>query len=309
MRLLLIGCTGFVGAELIPELLTAGHQLTVISRKAPIKFPTAYEEGQLIQLRLNPADPSNWKQAKVIAALEQAEGVVNLAGEPIAERRWTQKQCTLIENSRLNTTRSLVQAMTQLKRPPRVLVNASAIGYYGASADDLFTEESKCGDDFLSNLCEQWENIARQKPRSTRLIIIRLGIVLGPDGGALKKMLPIFKAGLGGPIGNGKQWMSWIHRKDLCKLIAKAISNQSWSGVINGVAPEAVPMKEFAKALGKVLGRPSLLPVPGAILKLLLGDGASVVLEGQQVSSKRLEKLGFKFQYPEISQALAAATK
>ena len=230
--------------------------------------------------------------------------MINLAGEPIADKRWTSTHCQILESSRLNTTNALVNAMRQLKRGPRVFINASAIGYYGTSINEHFTEESSHGNDFLANLSRDWEAAAMKKPKSTRLTIFRIGIVLGPNGGALGKMIPVFKAGLGGPIGDGQQWMSWIHRTDFCQMIQQALTKKSWTGVINAVAPEPIRMNKFAADLGRNLGRPSLLPVPGAILKLLLGDGSRVVLEGQHVSSERLRKLGFKFQYPELNQAL-----
>ncbi|WP_320666553.1 TIGR01777 family oxidoreductase [Prochlorococcus sp. MIT 1307] len=306
MRLLLIGCTGFIGRELVPQLLSAGHHVTLVSRKDQKGFDQNLSSHQLIWLQQNPAELINWEQGELWTALNKADGVINLAGEPIAEKRWTATHCQEIKNSRLNTTNGLVNALGQLRRPPRVLINASAVGYYGTSQDALFNENSINGNDFLAKLCNEWEATANKKPRSSRLIIFRIGIVLGPDGGALKKMLPVFKAGLGGPIGDGDQWMSWIHRTDLCQMIQQALTNKSWSGVINAVSPSAVSMSKFAAVLGKSLGRPSLLPVPGALLKLLLGDGARVVLEGQQVESIRLNQIGFKFQYAKLDQALAA---
>ncbi len=309
MRLLLIGCTGFVGRELVPQLLNSGHQITLVSRKKTQSFAANLPTKQLRPLKLDPADRKNWSKQPLVSALAEAEGVINLAGEPIAEKRWTVKHCQKLTNSRLETTDALVEAMGKLRRPPRVLVNASAVGFYGTSQDALFNEQSPCGQDFLGNLCEQWENSANKKPKSTRLVVVRIGIVVGPDGGALGKMLPVFRAGLGGPLGKGQQWMSWIHRSDLCQLIETALKNNSWSGAINAVSPEPSSMAEFADSLGSVLGRPSFLPVPGPILKLLLGDGAKVVLEGQHVESNRLDKLGFKFLHPKLKQALNASIK
>ena len=308
MRLLLIGCTGFVGRELIPHLLKKGHHLTLVSRKSAREFTQTRLNNQLNHLQLNPAELKNWQKKELLTALSEADGVINLAGEPIAEKRWTQNHCQVLYDSRINTTQGLVNAMNQLRRPPKVLVNASAIGFYGTSLKAQFNENSQCGDDFLANLCKQWESSAINKPRSTRLIIFRIGIVLGRNGGALGKMLPIFKAGLGGPIGNGTQWMSWIHRSDLCQMIELALTKKSWSGVINAVAPKPTSMSNFATNLGICLGRPSLFPVPGAILKFLLGDGARVVLEGQQVESIHLKRLGFRFNYSELNQALAEIT-
>ena len=310
MRLLMIGCTGFIGNELVPHLLRNGHHLTIVSRsKARTFTKELLSSKDITYLECNPAEESNWSKGALIDALDAADGVINLAGEPIAERRWTSSHCQELVNSRLKTTRGIIKAMNQLKRPPRVIINASAIGFYGTSADKNFTEESECGEDFLGTLCKQWEAAATEKPKSTRLIILRIGIVLGKGGGALGKMLPVFKAGLGGPIGDGSQWMSWIHRTDLCQIVQEGLTNKSWSGVINCVAPNPVSMNQFATSLGKNLGRPSLLAVPGPILKLLLGDGARVVLEGQKVESKKLNKLGYQFQYQELNKALKAITQ
>ena len=309
MRLLLMGCTGFIGRELVPQLLSAGHHVTLISRKNHKDLSQKLASNQLILLQKNPADATSWQQGELLKVLAEADGVINLAGEPIAEKRWSASHCKELEDSRIETTKGLTAAMCQLKRPPGVLVNASAIGYYGTSQDCHYTEENTCGEDFLASLCKKWETAAQEKPRATRLVVFRIGIVLGPDGGALGKMLPVFKTGLGGPIGNGSQWMSWIHRTDLCQMVQQSLINKSWSGIVNAVAPKAVSMGQFASVLGKSLGRPSLLPIPGAILKLLLGDGARVVLEGQHVNSIRLQKLGFKFQYPELNEALTAITK
>tara|TARA_E500000081_G_scaffold116256_1_gene119547 strand:- start:108 stop:884 length:777 start_codon:yes stop_codon:yes gene_type:complete len=252
---------------------------------------------------MNPAESSSWNKEEIQNALKSCEGVINLAGEPIAEKRWTDAHCKEITNSRLETTKNLIKNLRNLKKSPKVLINASAIGFYGSNPQTEFTEENIPGNDFLANLCKEWESIAKNKPRATRLLIVRIGIVLAKDGGALGKMLPIFRAGLGGPIGDGKQWMSWIHRTDLCNLINASIKNSAWSGVVNGVAPNPVRMNEFSNSLGQVLGRPSLLAVPGPILKLILGDGARVVLEGQNVKPQRLNKLKFKFSFPAINDA------
>lgn len=306
MRLLLLGCTGFVGRELVPLLLELGHQITVVSRRRD-PFP-ARSEDRLVCLSCDPADPASWQREDLRQALAAAQGVVNLAGEPIAEQRWTPAHRQKLLDSRLETTRLLVEAMARLPQPPQVLVNASAIGYYGTSLEACFDEASPAAEDFLGQLCARWEHAAVAAPSPCRVVILRLGIVLGPDGGALGKMLPVFRAGFGGPVGSGRQWMSWIHRHDLCRLIARALEEPAYQGVYNAVAPEPTRMAIFAAALGRALARPSLLPVPGPLLQLLLGDGAQVVLEGQQVLPRRLEAQGFPFQFPELNAALAAAT-
>ena len=306
MRLLLIGCTGFIGRELIPQLLESGHQITIVSRKLPQESSPPLDSQELVHIQIDPSNLDNWNNKDLLHALSQANGVINLAGEPIAEKRWTKEHCEKIEESRYSTTEGLVSAMKRLKKPPKVFLSGSAIGFYGTHPNDIFNEESNCGDDFLAKLCERWENLAKRKPSSTRLVIFRIGIVLGSDGGALGKMLPVFRAGFGGPIGSGQQWMSWIHRTDLCQILEKCLIENQWEGVVNAVAPNPSTMNSFSKSLGKVLGRPSLLPVPGPLLKLLLGDGAKVVLEGQKVQSNRLKH--FKFKYNQIDDALKAIT-
>ena len=309
MRLLLIGCTGLVGRGLIPVLQAAGHQLTIVSRRAsPAAFP-ADVAGALQWIQVDPAVASSWSESTPLHdALAASDGVVNLAGEPIAEQRWTVQHLETLESSRLETTRHLVSALATLAKPPSVLVNASAVGYFGTSLDGRFEESSPVGQDFLARLCQKWEQAAAEKPAATRLVVLRIGIVLSSQGGALAKMLPVFRAGFGGPIGSGQQWMSWIERGDLCRIIQSSLETDSWSGVINAVAPDPVTMAVFAGSLGRCLGRPSLLPVPGPMLQLLLGDGSKVVLEGQFVRSSRLEALGFNFLCPTLPVALDVAT-
>ncbi len=304
MRLFLLGCTGFVGSKLVPRLINAGHEVTVISRKISQEFQASVNNKKCIHIQLNPASNENWQSEELLKALRQADAVINLAGEPIAEKRWTKEHCKLIEDSRLQTTRNLIGSMNKLKTPPKTLINGSAIGFYGTSENKIFNEQSSAGEDFLAKLCDRWEGLAAQKPESTRLVILRIGIVLEKQGGALKKMLPIFKSGFGGPLGNGKQWMSWIHLSDLCQIIENALIENKFSGPINCVAPNPVSMKQFAETLARSLKKPSLLAIPSIILKLLIGDGAKIVLEGQKVIPKKLQSLEFKFQYSAIDQTL-----
>ncbi len=306
MHLLLLGCSGFVGRELVPFLLELGHSLTLVSRQ-PKPFPHL-EGNRLSCLQLDPGQAASWDQDGLQQALAAAEGVVNLAGEPIAEKRWTPAHRQLLMTSRVATTEHLVRAMRRLDTPPAVLVNGSAVGYYGTSSEACFTEASPAGEDYLAEICTRWEAAAAGCPSATRLVILRIGIVLGSDGGALGRMLPVFRLGFGGPVGSGRQWMSWIHRHDLCRLIAAALEDERFRGTYNAVAPEPVTMAEFATGLGRAIGRPSLLPVPGPVLQLLLGDGAQVVLEGQRVLSERLQNQGFPFHYGDLNAALAAAT-
>ena len=307
MRILLLGCTGFVGRELVPKLLDENHEIYIVSRKpiSKLKLNLDFNKFKFVQIDLSKEE--NWNNENFQNMLRETDGIINLMGEPIAEKKWTSDQKQEIENSRINPTKFMMKTLKNFKINPNVIINGSAIGYYGTSLSDEFTENSVGGNDFLANLCKRWEAAASEKPFFSRLVIFRIGIVLEADGGALGKMLPIFKVGLGGPIGDGKQWMSWIHRSDLCTLITQALVNKKYSGVFNAVAPKPVLMKEFCQTLGKCLNRPNLLPVPGSILKILLGDGAKVVLEGQKVLSSKLKNYNFK--YPLLEKAIYASTK
>ena len=307
MRLLLLGCTGFVGKELVPTLLTENYEIYIVSRTplSKLKLNLDFNKFKFIQIDLS--KEQSWNNENLLNILREVDGIINLMGEPIAEKKWTDSQKKVIENSRINSTKFMMKTLKNFKINPQIIINASAIGYYGTSLSDEFTENSISGKDFLANLCEKWEAVAFEKPFFSRLVIFRIGIVLESEGGALGKMLPIFKIGLGGPIGDGMQWMSWIHRSDLCNLITKALVDKKYSGVFNAVAPEPVLMKDFSNTLGKCLNRPNLLPVPGAVLKILLGDGAKVVLEGQKVISTKLKN--FNFKYPYLEKAIYASTK
>ena len=307
MRLLLLGCTGFVGKELVPTLLSENHEIYIVSRKpiSKLKIDLDFNKFKFVQIDLS--KEQNWNNENLLNILRETNGIINLIGEPIGEKKWTSAQKKEIENSRINTTKFMMKTLKNFKLNPKVIINGSAIGYYGTSLSDEFTENSIGGKDFLANLCKKWEAVASEKPFFSRLVILRTGIVLESDGGALGKMLPIFKIGLGGPIGDGMQWMSWIHRSDLCALITKALVDKKYSGVFNAVAPNPVLMRDFSQTLGKCLKRPNLLPVPGAVLKLLLGDGAKVVLEGQKVISTKLKN--FNFKYPHLEKAIYASTK
>ena len=309
MRLLLLGCTGFVGKELVPALLKEGHKLCIISRKNANKLKTNIPQDKYTFLKIDLSKKQSWSNENLLRNLKDSDGIINLIGEPIADKKWTDIQKKEIEKSRINSTKFLMNTLKKYNINPKVIINGSAIGFYGTSLTEEFNENSKCGNDFLANLCKRWEEVATEKPFFSRLVIFRIGIVLGADGGALGKMLPIFKIGLGGPIGDGKQWMSWIHRSDLCGLIINALVNKQFSGVFNAVAPEPVLMKDFSKTLGRCLNRPNLLPVPSTILKFLLGDGAKLVLEGQKVLSIKLQEKIYKFKYPLLEKAIYASTK
>ena len=307
MRLLLLGCTGFIGKELVPTLLNENHDIYVVSRKPISKLKLDLDFNKIKFFQIDLSKEQSWNNENILNILRDVDGIINLMGEPIAEKKWTDAQKQEIESSRIKTTKLMMKTLKNFKISPKVIINGSAIGYYGTSLSAEFTENSIAGKDFLANLCKQWEAVATEKPFFTRLVIFRIGIVLEADGGALGKMLPVFKIGLGGPIGDGMQWMSWIHRSDLCNLITKALVEKSYSGIFNAVSPNPVLMKDFSQTLGKCLKRPNLLPVPGAVLKILLGDGAKVVLEGQKVTSNRLKS--FNFKYPLLESAIYATTK
>ena len=308
MRILMLGCTGFIGKSLIPRLISEGHELCLISRKNidQLKINSSFEK--IAFLKLNLAQERSWNDINLLNQLKSCEVIINLSGEPITEKRWSEQQKLEIENSRVNTTSYLMNSLKKNAINPKVIINASAIGFYGTSLDNIFDETSPSGEDFLAKLCKKWEEAASQKPFFTRLVILRIGIVLGVNGGALGKMLPIFKVGLGGPIGDGNQWMSWIHIDDLCDIIVNGIKDKKYSGVINAVSPKPVKMKEFSSILAKSLQRPNLLPVPAASLKLILGDSAKLLLEGQNIKSIKLNKF-FKFKYPLLEEAIFSLTK
>ena len=309
MRLLLLGCTGFVGKELAPALLKEGHELCIISRKNINNLKINIPVDKFKFLKIDLSKKQNWNNDNLLSNLKDSDGIINLMGEPIADKKWTDSQKEEIEKSRINSTKFLMETLKKFRINPKVIINGSAIGFYGTSLTEEFNENSNSGNDFLANLCKKWEEVANGKPFFSRLVIFRIGIVLEAEGGALGKMLPVYKIGLGGPIGDGKQWMSWIHRSDLCGLILKALVDKKFSGVINAVAPQPVLMKDFSRTLGRCLNRPDLLPVPGSILKLLLGDGAKLVLEGQKVISIKLQEKIYNFKYPLLEKAIYASTK
>ncbi len=294
MKVAITGATGFVGSRLVEKLLARGDQVIIFTRNA---HTTSFPQSAAVQVvQYQPLESGDWQ-----TALASCTAVVNLAGEPIAEQRWTAEQKKIILDSRQIGTQKIVEAIQQAESKPQVLINASAIGYYGVSATAKFDESSPAGSDFLAEVCQKWEAAAQQT--TIRLVTLRLGIVLG-NGGALAKMIPAFKMFMGGPIGSGQQWFSWIHLDDVVSLILTALDDQTMAGVFNATAPQPVSMKELCQKLGEVMGRPSWMPVPGFVLDALLGEGAIVVLEGQQALPKAALSRSFSFQYSEIGSAL-----
>jgi uncharacterized protein len=298
MKIAIAGATGFVGSRLVEQLQAQGHQIVILTRspqQASNRFGTAEIVGY------NPLTSGEWQ-----SSIDGCDAVINLAGEPIAEKRWTPAQKRVMLESRQIGTEKIVEAIEKATSKPPVLINASAIGYYGTSETSKFDETSPAGSDFLAEVCTKWETAAQTASASgTRVVILRLGIVLGQNGGALGKMLAPFSAFVGGPIGSGKQWFSWIHRDDVVKLIIAAITDPNMRGVYNATAPNPVTMTDFAQTLGTVMNRPSWLPVPNFALEALLGEGAIVVLQGQQVTPTNTLAQGFEFQYPTLKPALA----
>ncbi len=302
MKVAITGATGFVGSRLVERLHSEGHSVVVLTRSVDHGrrvFPAeAFPRVEVVGY--SPLEAGGWQNG----VLSGCDGVVNLAGAPISER-WSDEHKQAIMDSRTIGTAKLVEALAKADPKPSVWVNASAIGYYGTSETATFDETSTpIQDDFLSQVCQAWERAAQPvKDYGTRLVILRFGIVLGM-GGAVAKMLTPFRMFAGGPIGSGRQWFSWIHRDDLVNLIVQALQNPQMEGVYNATAPNPVRMDEFCKTLGKVLNRPSWLPVPDFVLETILGDGAQVVLEGQQVLPKRTEASGFSYQYTQVKEAL-----
>ena len=306
MKIAITGATGFVGSRLVGRLISQDHQLIVLSRsvqRAQKVFPaTAFKNLEIVGY--TPTVSGDWQNA-----LSGCDAVVNLAGEPIAEGRWTPERKQEILNSRKLGTQKIVEAIANADPKPSVLVNASAIGYYGTSQTATFDENSPTGNDFLAQVSTQWESEAQKVTSShVRLVILRFGIVLGM-GGALSKMITPFNFFAGGPLGDGKQWFSWIHVDDVVNLILQALNNSQMQGVYNATAPEPVRMSQFCNTMGQVMNRPSWLPVPGFVLEAMLGEAATVVLEGQQVIPKRTLESEFEYQYPKLQSALTEILK
>ncbi|MEH2091746.1 thylakoid membrane protein ThyD [Nostoc sp.] len=301
MKVAITGATGFVGSRLVQRLQGEGHKIVVLTRNTTFAqkvFPSeAFPNVEIVAYTPNAS--GSWQS--VIAS---CDGVVNLAGEPIGEGRWTPERKQEILNSRKLGTQKIVEAIANANSKPSVLINASAIGYYGTSETATFDETSQSGNDFLAQVCQAWEAEARKvKDAGVRLVILRFGIVLG-NGGALGKMIPPFKLFAGGPIGSGRQWFSWIHVDDLVNLILQALTKPEIEGVYNATAPNPVRMADLSLTMGQVMNRPSWLPVPAFAIEALLGDGAIVVLEGQQVIPKRTVQTGFEYKYPNLQPAL-----
>jgi uncharacterized protein len=296
MNILLTGATGFIGTALCRSLHDAGHTLRILTRnreRAKTIFPSASF------FEWNPEQDSIDLQA-----FENLDAVINLAGETVAQR-WTKAAKQRMWDSRIKGTQSLMRHLAELPQKPSVIITASAIGYYGDRGEEVLYEESASGEGFLPSLSQAWEQeFFAYQDQFARLAAVRIGIVLGPDGGALQKMLLPFRLGLGGPLGTGRQWMSWIHRDDLLNLFVKILNEQSLAGPINGVSPEPIRNSAFTKVLAKVLHRPAVLPAPSFALNLLLGEMSKLLLDSQRVLPLKALEGGFKFRYNNLCMSL-----
>lgn len=303
MRVTLTGATGLIGTTLLAGLREDGAQITVLSRdpeRARAKLGVAAERW----------DPLG--EPAPVAALEGRDAVVHLAGEPVAQR-WSAAAKRAIRESRVIGTRHLVEGLDACAAQgapgrPRVLVSASAIGYYGPHGEEPLDEEAPPASDFLAEVCTAWEAQARgAQELGVRTVQVRTGVVLDPRGGALAKMLPPFRLGVGGPVAGGHQYVSWIHVRDLVGVMRAALADERWSGPVNGTAPEPVTNRELSRALGRALHRPALLPVPGAALRALYGEMAQIVTTGARVLPAKPLMLGYEFRHPHVEEALRAA--
>ena len=292
MRILITGGTGLIGRHLIPRLLDLGHTVTVVTR-TPDKAQGVLDARVVLWKGLN--DQQN---------LNDIDAVINLAGEPIADKRWTEAQKQRLCNSRWQITQKLVDLFHASETPPALLISGSAAGYYGDLGEVVVTEEEPPHNEFTHKLCARWEQIAcgAQSDR-TRVCLLRTGVVFSPKGGILAKMLPVFRLGLGGPIGSGRQYLAWIHIDDMVNGILWLLDNDL-RGPFNMVSPYPVRNEQFAHALGHALHRPAFMRAPATAVRLMMGESAVLVLGGQRALPKRLEDSGFGFRWYDLEEAL-----
>lgn len=292
MKILITGGTGFLGSYLVKSLSNEGHTLFILTRN-PRKFNSSVE------------NVSYHDYEQVSRLVDGVDAVINLAGHNLFDEKWSDHVKSEILKSRVNTTRSLVLAMKVAENKPKVFISASAVGYYGNRGDEVLTEASTPGSDFLASVCVQWEEEALKASKyGVRVIIPRLGILLEKDGGALEKMITPFKMFVGGPLGSGDQYFPWIHMEDTVNAFNFALSHSELEGPINVTAPEPVTMSDFSKALGITLSRPSFFKVPEFALKALLGEASGALVASQRVVPNRLLEAGFEFKYPKVLPAL-----
>jgi uncharacterized protein (TIGR01777 family) len=299
LKTVIAGGTGFIGQKLTSAFLEEQHRVVILTKR-PIGSRTVPHP------HLEYAHWDGRTEGKWMEELEEADAVINLSGESIGSRRWSARRKLQLLASRIESTNVLVVAIEKAKARPSVLVNASAVGYYGDVKAGDVTEDQAAGNDFLSHLCVRWEAAAMAATESgVRVVVLRSGIVLDARGGALKRMLLPFRMFVGGPLGSGRQWFPWIHQNDEIRAILFAVERKELSGPLNLAAPEPATMKEFSTALGKALHRPSALAVPSFMMRVILGEMADIVLAGQRVIPKKLTQAGFRFQFPTLEGALA----
>ena len=299
MKIVTTGLSGFIGQTLVPRLLSEGHAVVALTRDGERKRSRLDERVTVVQ----------WDGRTLGSWSEQVEGadaVLNFAGESIGAKRWTKLQKERIVASRVDATGAIVEAISRAQTKPSVLINASGADYYGSVEQGDVVEEYPRGDTFLSETVDRWENAAKGAQKfDVRVVLLRSGVVLGANGGALDRMLTPFRMFVGGPLGSGRQWFPWVHVEDLVGAVLFALANESIEGPVNVAAPQSVTMSEFCYSIGRALHRPSWVPVPGFVLKIVLGEMSQVVLTGRRLVPKALERHGFTFNYPRLDAALA----
>jgi len=296
MKILITGGTGFVGTQLTSRFVQDGHEVTILTRS--LKGAKGSSPG-ISYLEGDPTKKGPWQEA-----IKNHDAIINLAGASIFSK-WTDEHKKAIRESRVSTTQNIVEGIPSDPSKKITLFSTSAVGYYGFCGDEELVEDSPPGNDFLARIALEWEGEAlKAREKGARVVITRFGIVMGEKGGALSQMIPLFKKYIGGPIGSGKQWFSWVHIKDLAEAFAFLLKHPEISGPVNVCSPNPVRNKDLAKALGKALHKPSFLPAPGFMVKLVLGEFGSVILEGQRVIPRKLLDSRFVFQYPDIEKAL-----
>jgi len=294
MKIVVAGGTGFIGSNLVKRLAESGHSVVVMSRS------NRPSEGNVIYARWDGATASDWTDA-----VSGADAIINLAGEPIAGKRWSRHQKDKILRSRIEPTRALVSAIELTGRKPDLLLNASAVGYYGSVEAGDVDESVPAGKGFLAETCISWENEAsKAAEHGIRVVALRIGLVLSTAGGALPRLMLPFRLFAGGRLGSGSQWMPWIHIDDLVGMIMFILTDKELHGPVNAVSPEPVTMKEFVKVLGMVMRRPSWLPVPSFALRLMLGEMSEMLLNGQRAVPKKISSRGYRFGFSRLEEAL-----
>jgi uncharacterized protein len=307
MNIFMTGATGLVGTALVKTFTAEGHTVYRLTRAGTRKLD-ANEPG-VFDLPWNPRSGEIGGSAGSgsIQSPADVDAVINLAGAPVVGGRWTNERKALLRSSRADTTRGLVSAIAKMEKRPHVLISASAIGYYGNRGDDSVTEKSAPGTDFLAELAQEWENEAiKAEQFGVRVALLRFGIILAKQGGALPKMMMPFKYGLGGKLGSGRQWTSWITLEDVVAIIPAALRSESWKGPVNLVAPQAVRNSDFTKSLGKAMHRPAIFVVPAFALRLAMGEMADTLLGGVRVAPLVLEQHGYRFLHANLDEALKA---